>query len=363
MIFLIALAMAALFAWLCARPLKQYPKLFYIAAVVISLLVSFCTFSGITNEFADWFLTWVWFLFSRGTFATALFVVVMYTGTLPNGSAPIKKLMPIRAELSIIASILTLGHNISYGKTYFLLLFTQPDRLPIAQLTAAVLSILMIGIMLPLMIISFPSVRRKMNGRRWKRLQRSAYVFYAMIYFHVLLLTIPAALAGRAGYTLTVLSYSVVFLGYAAMRTRKALKKNCSVLCKIPGIAALCAFILICVTIGFSKNSTAAGNTTDEKTKSMGYDSDSKYRDGTYIGSGNGYAGEITVSVNIQNGVLTDVTVTGSTDDEPYWSDAKTVINQILSMQSPEVDTVTGATYSSAGIIKAVRNALDEAEN
>ena len=67
---------------------------------------------------------YVWPLLSHGAFASALFIIVMYMGALPNGTKAIKRLMPIRAELSITASLLALGHNIAYGRTYFVRLFT-----------------------------------------------------------------------------------------------------------------------------------------------------------------------------------------------------------------------------------------------
>lgn len=57
-------------------------------------------------------------IFSRGTVAIALLTIVMYTGVLKNSSNVRKKLMSVRGELSIIASILTLGHNILYGMSY-----------------------------------------------------------------------------------------------------------------------------------------------------------------------------------------------------------------------------------------------------
>ncbi len=52
----------------------------------------------------------------------------MYTGALKNGSKLMKILMPIRAELSIIASILTLAHNISFGRYHFITLFTKQNQ-------------------------------------------------------------------------------------------------------------------------------------------------------------------------------------------------------------------------------------------
>lgn len=220
MIFLLSLVLAALFLWGCAKPLKRHPVPFYIAAVVIALAVLGCTLASVS--FPAWFQNWVWPIVSRSAFSTALFAAIMWTGALPNGSKLIRHLMPIRGELSILACILTLGHNVSYGLTYFRFLFTQPSMLPGNQLAAAICSLVMICIMLPLFVTSFKSVRKKMKASSWKKLQRLAYVFYALIYVHVLLLTVPAAIQGRSGYLLTVLAYSVVFLGYAACRIQKA---------------------------------------------------------------------------------------------------------------------------------------------
>ncbi len=112
MLFLIAIAAAFGFAYLCKKPLKQHPYIFYIGAAVISIIVAAVDFRNVP-EFVN---TYIIGLFSRGAFGTALWAVVMWTGAFPNGSKPIKAFMPIRGELSIFAAILTLGHNIGYGK-------------------------------------------------------------------------------------------------------------------------------------------------------------------------------------------------------------------------------------------------------
>ena len=52
-----------------------------------------------------------------------------------------------------------------------------------------------------------------------------------------------------------------------------------------------------------------------------------------------------------------------ASDDDPYWSEGKGVISRILSAQSANVDTVSGATFSSGGIIQAVKAALSSAKN
>ena len=81
--------------------------------------------------------------------------------------------------------------------------------------------------------------------------------------------------------------------------------------------------------------------------------------DGTYTGSGNGFSGVTTVAVSVKNGYMTDISLTSAADDKEYLDKASsTVISEILQSQSPEVDAVSGATYSSNGIIAAVKNAL-----
>ena len=86
------------------------------------------------------------------------------------------------------------------------------------------------------------------------------------------------------------------------------------------------------------------------------------YRDGVYTGSAQGFGGQITVQVTISGGQITDICIVGADDETPsYFSSAKAVISAMLSSQSPNVDTVSGATYSSNGIINAVKRALSQA--
>lgn len=135
MIFLISLALALTLAAFCAEPLRKRPAPFYVSAVLIAAGVSVCALADV--QFPLWFKAWVWPIFARGALAGALFVLVMLAGAFPNGSAGAKRLMPLRGPLSILACILTLGHNIAYGKTYFVMLFLQPWHLPLTQKLAS----------------------------------------------------------------------------------------------------------------------------------------------------------------------------------------------------------------------------------
>lgn len=496
--FAICLVIVTILAFTCNGFIKKNANVLYILSGIISIGVIACTALNISNQFPQWVRTIIWTPFAWGGFATAIFVVVMFVGAVGHGSVIQKKLMPIRAELSIIASILTLGHNLSAGQTYFVFLFTEPSKLQGSQLMATICSILMLCIMLPLFITSFPKVRCKMPARKWKTLQRSAYVFYALIYVHVLLLYIPKARLGNTSAMLNVAMFSLIFMVYGVMRIRKALKNNIMAMKNVPVVAA----VLICVAVtalSMPKNHVEANamsaenvsnKTIQEKDENVEQLTESneemkqenieselpseddtvekeqddasvknvdtaqeeqkveltqqkendkqtstqqntketvaqpkenktatpqndkkkeepvpqsksvqesapaktpepaapeppaaltpepptppapeppavtyKYKNGTFTGTGSGYNGDITVNVTIQDDVISGISVVSHSDDEPFWSDGQAVISSILSAQSTNVNTVSGATFSSGGIKQAVASALSSAEN
>ena len=85
------------------------------------------------------------------------------------------------------------------------------------------------------------------------------------------------------------------------------------------------------------------------------------YKDGTYYGSATGFAGPIKVKVVISGGKIASVEIVSTSDGSSYISKASAITGKIVASQSTNVDTVSGATYSSVGIINAVRNALAQA--
>lgn len=86
------------------------------------------------------------------------------------------------------------------------------------------------------------------------------------------------------------------------------------------------------------------------------------YTDGTYTGSGTGFGGTITVQVTVSNHKIVSINILdASSETASYFANAQGVISRIISSQSPNVDAVSGATYSSNGIISAVQNALSQA--
>ena len=88
------------------------------------------------------------------------------------------------------------------------------------------------------------------------------------------------------------------------------------------------------------------------------------YKDGTYQGSGTGFGGTITVQVTVSGGKIIAVDILSAAGETgSYFASAQGVVSKVLSSQSPNVDAVSGATYSSNGIIQAVQNALSQAGN
>lgn len=251
MLLIISLVLAVAFVFLCGKALKKHPNLFYIGAGIITAVLALIPFDGVPDFVNNYILA----LFRRGSFATAIFIIVMYTGALKNGSALMKKLIVIRGELSIMASIMILCHNIFFGKTYFVRLFTSASTMPVTQLFAAIASLLMLVIMIPLAIMSFSKVRKKMKPKLWKRLQRFAYVFYALIYIHIFLLTYSSAQARRGDYALSLILYTIIFGVYLVMRVRKyLLKKNSNIklalnagsgICTVGIVGAVCLFVFL----------------------------------------------------------------------------------------------------------------------
>jgi uncharacterized protein with FMN-binding domain/ferredoxin len=109
-----------------------------------------------------------------------------------------------------------------------------------------------------------------------------------------------------------------------------------------------------------SDSKATEGSTSSNSTSS----SQGTYKDGTYTGSGRGFKGGTTkVSVTVSNGKIIEIKTLSNGDTPKYYARVEgTITNSIISKQSTSVDTVSGATYSSKGIMSAVENALSQAK-
>lgn len=87
------------------------------------------------------------------------------------------------------------------------------------------------------------------------------------------------------------------------------------------------------------------------------------YPDGRWEGGAKGFGGMITVLVTVENGTISEIEITSADDeDKAYLSMAEDIIPKIIEAQSADVDTVSGAMFSSTGIRDAVSEALKQAE-
>ena len=87
------------------------------------------------------------------------------------------------------------------------------------------------------------------------------------------------------------------------------------------------------------------------------------YPDGRWEGGAKGFGGMITVLVTVENGTISEIEMTSADgEDKAYLSMAEDIIPKIIEAQSADVDTVSGATFSSTGIRDAVSEALKQAE-
>ena len=105
----------------------------------------------------------------------------------------------------------------------------------------------------------------------------------------------------------------------------------------------------------------AASNTADTAASEVA-EAEGQYVDGTYDGEADGFGGTIAVEVTVE-GQITDLAITSAEgEDSAYLSNAEAIIPKIIEAQSADVDTISGATFSSTGIRNAAQEAIEKAE-
>lgn len=197
--------------------IKKYPVIFYLGIYAWTGFVVYYYNMGFDRNFPTWFNEYFMKIFSRGIFATASFMIVMFLGTITKHNDFSKKLMAIRGEISIMASLLVFSHNIIFGLRYFPILFTNPSSMPQRQLIASIITIFLLLMLIPLFVTSFKTVRRKMKAKSWKNLQKMAYPFFIGIYIHVMVLYSSNWKENMVG----VVIYTLIYLAYIILRLRK----------------------------------------------------------------------------------------------------------------------------------------------
>lgn len=217
MTFLLVLAGAVAFAVAFKGAIKAHPGVFYTLAVALDVLFVVGSFTRLPGPLHDALFV----LLHKCTLATALFVVVMFVGVFKRDGGVAQRFRPVRAELSIMAWLLSLGHMAVYLASYATRLsagFAQPT----VAVSLAVTNVLF-ALLLVLGVTSFNAVKKRMSKDGWRRVQRWAYVFFGLVYVHLMLMLLPSALRGGEAAQASVAVYSTVFVGYAVLRARRAL--------------------------------------------------------------------------------------------------------------------------------------------
>ena len=216
--FLIVLLATVVGCLVFRAPLKKAPVLFYVLAIALDVFFAAGLSLGLPREL--WSVLML--LMQKCTLSLAIFVVVMYIGVFRVDSQVGRWLRPVRSELSIIACILAAGHMAVYLAAFAPRLSAGHAVNSNVALSFGV-AVALLALLLVLGVTSFSFVKRRMRADSWKRLQRFAYLFFGLVYVHLMVMLAPAALQGGAASRESIVVYSVVFIGYGVARVARAL--------------------------------------------------------------------------------------------------------------------------------------------
>lgn len=221
MTFAIILVITIACCCILRTPIMHCPVAFYAICIAVDVLFAF----GVAGMLPRSLWMALYNPIRKAMVPLAMFVVVMYIGVFPKDGKVAKWLRPIRAELSIMACLLIIGHVAVYLTTYIQPLFGSQVKTNVVAALAVAMVLLVL--LLILGVTSFGFVKKRMSARSWKNVQKWSYVFFILIYVHLMLIFGKAALAGGEHAVESVVVYSVVFLGYIIARSiRGALDKK-----------------------------------------------------------------------------------------------------------------------------------------
>ena len=217
MSFAVSLLVSVALATLFQKPLKKIPTVFYAIAVLMCLAAIYLTWNPSPYQWARLIV----FAIQKGQVGFSLFILVMFIGVFSKRSTIRRYFTPIRAQLSILASIFIVSHFIPYLFNYLTLitsLFSYKTNISVGFITGIILLLLLI----PLAITSFNVIRKKMNAGTWKALQRWSYVFIILAYIHaVCFLLVPATGNSDIAMITNIILYSVIMAAYGILRFRR----------------------------------------------------------------------------------------------------------------------------------------------
>lgn len=338
----------AVFGFLFGKIIRKQFNIFLGVSIVLSigaLVLQNAFFSFITD----------------GYLGLAFFIVVMYAGAFEKGSLLNKKLRSVRKEYSILGFIVLMPHNI-INLLYYLN----------GTLKVEWVGIIAVVIMIPLFITSFTHFKKKLTIKTWIKVQRFSYFAYLAIYLHLMLIGLEEH---KLGYTIMFGVYSILKL-VSSLREKSQIKLGVSIV-GIVSIAVTVLFISpidtgaitdvvedVIVDVINNDNNDGVIDIVEVDDVIDVIDNSGIYTDGVHDGYSTGFQNmSVYVQVTVENGVIISIEIieygsTGSHKGINFVNEANDLRDEIVGTQSLDVDTVSGATYTTTGLISAVKDAL-----
>ncbi|MBB6713364.1 ferric reductase-like transmembrane domain-containing protein [Clostridium gasigenes] len=216
MILIYSLILATILSLLFTTSIKKHYWFYYSLSAFIAISTTIYEILKITSNMELYgFISYIEKASIKGIFSISVFVLVMFAGALQSRWKITKKLLIIRGELAIIASILILPHGVIYLVRFIMKIIDQ--KLSAIYVAYVIVGIIAFIIMIPLFITSLKKIKRKMDWHKWKQLQRTSYLFYFITYIHILLIL----LSKKNIDWIKLITYTTIFALYAILRLIK----------------------------------------------------------------------------------------------------------------------------------------------
>ncbi|MGL4741780.1 MAG: ferric reductase-like transmembrane domain-containing protein [Sarcina sp.] len=212
---LIPLILVILLTYILHNNIKKYPKYYYFGAIVLSSTsLIYELYKLLTNAKK---LTGPIYILERwgfkGFIALALFIVVIFCGALNKKSNYARRILKIRGELSIIAAIFMIPHVVIYITKFIMKLFNG-KTISVYNFIYIIIGLLAFFILIPLFITSLPKIKKTLSKIKWKKIQTLAYLFFGLIYFHVIFILLDSKNLDLAKF----IFYNLLFLSYIVLK-------------------------------------------------------------------------------------------------------------------------------------------------
>ena len=221
MIFIYSLIFALLLSLFFTSNIKKNYWTYYLISIFIGIITTVYEVLRITSGVKLYgFPLYLEKIFIRGYISIAFFILVMFAGALNTKWEITRKLQSIRAELAIMASIFIIPHSIIYFVRFIILKLPKmfsTGVIPKLYIAYILVGIIAFIIMIPLFITSFKKIRSKMQSGHWRKLQKRAYIFYFLVYVHILIIMLNE----KEIDLLKLSTYTIIFGAYTILKLIK----------------------------------------------------------------------------------------------------------------------------------------------